>query len=96
LAEDVEVGAAVHLAFQELQARDSALALGVAPLQFEGGPDAGVVGADAAGGARFQSGVETGAGLGPDEPDEGRDCVVGGCEFGILPYPRRGGSLRCV
>lgn len=46
MAEEVEVGAAVHLAFQELQARDLALASGVAPPQFEGGRDGGVVGAD--------------------------------------------------
>lgn len=86
LAQEVEVGPAVHLALQELQARHLPLALSVAPRQVQGGLDGGVVGLDAAGegvqgadGAgrgRFQPGVEAGAGLGPDEADEGSYGVV--------------------
>ncbi len=106
LAEQVEVGAAVHLAFQELHARDVPLALGVAPRQFQRSPDRGVVGVEAAGeGAQgagraasglFQPGVEAGTGLGPDESDEGRDCVVDGGEFVILPHARYGRALGRV
>jgi len=86
LTQEVEVGAAVHLALKGLQARDLPLAPGAAPRPFEHGPDGGVVGLDAAGecaqvtdGADSGGsgpGVETLASLGPDESDGGRDSVV--------------------